>query len=879
MADKDRRSSNSFIRVGGLFVIVAVLALVLAASAYVVLPFGQPPAGGEPAKIAVRALVDEPPRSTGSLTPAPDANELAAAGARLLKLAKDPADIESALALLRWAEAQGDVGAAFQLGAFYLDGGGNVAPDPDQAERLLVRAADAGHLGARFLIGSELINGRRVKADPPRGAQYLATVATSGNADATRAASILGQTFLSGAAGIEPHPTKALLYLEQASRKDSYAAFLLARALLTGNGLVADPVRGVAQLQALIDANDRVGPAAFELGMYYLAGSAADPVKARASLEQSAAAGFGRAGIVLGRALLRGEGLPADPTEGRRVLEEQMASGGNATAAAFELGDYLLANAGDDAAKQKEARAMLERAVSGGHGAARLLLGRALLTGQGLPADKTAGWQMLNAMIADGENVAGASFELGRYLVGLNNADPKWQAQTRAYLEKATAAGHGYAPILLARALMNGEGVERDEAAAIALLTRVADGGNSGAAGELGRYYLNAKPPQPKLARAYLDKAVAAGDGWSAKSLGRALLYGEGLDADPATGLRLLQAQIDAGDVSGPALEIGLYWLGQGNDPKQARAYLDQAAAAGNPRAMPAIGRALMTGEGLKQNIKAGLTLLQDSAKAGNGEAVVQLARFYVDGAKGYSPNLKRARGYYEAAADAGNAYALIELADVEIQGKAGRPDGASAVRHLNRAIEMGGPDRAVVMLANLYLRAQAGVKRDPAKGLALLEQAAKGGSGNAVRELIFIHTRGIGKFVPKNIGKAREWLDVYKGIAAPDDLRFQTLIVTAAATNTKKTWQDVADLFDGLTPNSRRIAARQLFFVNRNAAVYLAQLMLHDAGLYTGKINGMLTKPTIDALQRSCSSGKAGKCGKPLLTPDTFDFVASNFS
>ncbi len=95
------------------------------------------------------------------------------------------------------------------------------------------------------------------------------------------------------------------------------------------------------------------------------------------------------------------------------------------------------------------------------------------------------------------------------------------------------------------RALLRGDGIEADSIRAVAYLERaVSRGPDRGkAAFELGEAYLRGRfgvEADPVKARLYLDQAIELKHGGAPLTLGRALLFGEGLEAEPDAGAAML---------------------------------------------------------------------------------------------------------------------------------------------------------------------------------------------------------------------------------------------------------------------------------------------------------------------------------------------------
>jgi len=198
----------------------------------------------------------------------------------------------------------------------------------------------------------------------------------------------LGDLYRKGAAGIEADPARAFTIFEQAlAAGDTAAISRIGAMLLSGEGVTADPERGIAMLEEAAPASpnlytvlantflkgeavpaDGARAAAYfqqaadagranaltSLGDLYRKGAAgveADPARAFTIFEQALAAGDNAARSRLGAMLLNGEGVKANPASGIAVLEEAAITSPNVyltLATAYRQGKVVPAN--DEAA-------------------------------------------------------------------------------------------------------------------------------------------------------------------------------------------------------------------------------------------------------------------------------------------------------------------------------------------------------------------------------------------------------------------------------------------------------------------------------------------------------------------------------------------------
>ena len=824
-----------------------------------------------------------------------------------------PIEAETGLPMMETllADKKREAAAAYELGTFFMRGGDRVAADPEKARKYLEEAIAAGHSYAPFALGRALLRGYGVAPDADAGMALLEKQIAAGK-NIAAATYEIGSFYLKGNAAIPADPVLARSFLERSALAGSTSASTaIARAWLRGRGLPADPRAGIALLEKQIAEDKDTANAAYELGSFYLA-HAKDkdgetsglkggdvlhgqlgPVlsnreKAIFYLKKAAATGDKRAAKALGRAEL----LPADKSTNANAevapLPKQASAGADGGAAAYRLGKTFLNGSATVQADPTKARSYLEQAMSAGHPTAGTLLGQALLRGKGLTIDAAAGVAVLKTQIESGRDVAAASYEIGAFYL---RQTPPDVAAARPFLERSIKEGSEGAALALGRALLSSSHAG-DVKTGLGLIEKQARKGKNVAIASyaLGQFYLRGGagvPADSRKARTYLGEAVSQGYQRAQFVLGQALLHGSG--ADPQAGIKMLQEQIAKGnDVGAAAYELGAFYLDGSDtfrpDGPKALAYLEQAIAAGKKDARLLLGRALIRGD-IAGDLQKGAGLLEswitDNADRSSW-VMIELGRFFLSGDPAVDP--QKGRQYLERAADAGNSAAFLELASAELDGRLGTPDGAAAIAFYHQAMAAGSGS-ATVGLARVYLSGKGGIKQDARAGMQVLTTAADAGSPEAIRELISISLRGIRHQLSVNLGAARTWLDRYKTVADPDDFTVQRLLVEAADGSTSLfqskdvVFRELLQVYDALPMSKRRDAMRQLFSINRNAAIFIAQTLLSSAGLYSGPVNGLFSPDTITAFHKACSKGGEGKCGSKSLHVDTVGFIALNFS
>jgi TPR repeat protein len=261
-----------------------------------------------------------------------------------------------------------------------------------------------------------------------------------------------------------------------------------------------------------------------------------------------------------------------------------------------------------------------------------------------------------------------------------------------------------------------------------------------------------------------------------------ALVFAEGLAGTPrneARAFELFQKAANAGHHRAE-INLGIFYLnglGTERDLVQARAWLEKAAANGDPYALYALGRAmeeslgpavadpvraadlyrraaekghplaalryglaLMDGVGVKKDAAAAQRWLLQANQDGVPEAALALADMTVrmPALKNKAENQKLialAVGWYQSAAEAGVASAQFKLANAYFAGAGVPRDPAQALVWYDRAARQGLPE-AQNALGILLMGGVAG-PRDPVEGYKWLVLAEKGGNpdSHAVRE------------------------------------------------------------------------------------------------------------------------------------------------
>lgn len=411
--------------------------------------------------------------------------------------------------------------AIANLGVCYQFGRG-VGRDSIEAVRLYVSAIAAGQdelLKQRMansasnafdamLSGYCLEKGVGTEQDMGQAAECYASAASMGSVDGmTRA----GKAFLSLS-----DPKRALPYLtDAASRGDSEAQYMAGKMLNGGMGVTPDKPKA--------------------LGL----------------LRKAATSGNAKAQNLLGVMSLKGDGVYADPVEAMKWLKLSAINGDGE-------GMWNYANALKNAGEYDRALFWFANASQAGY------LDEFKKMANGLPADSPFG-QYLRGMIAyrvNGDyNLANDYFKkvekekiedgkAMRAIVQADSRNPKRNAGSAAKTLEAIADDNALAATALAEMLLEGNGVNRSNSKAMALLRKAADAGYGRAADMLAdMYFTGTGTSRDRQGAATLYKKAFAERSLSEEGRKRLLaLHSEGVSVDGGTA-RALEMYIPADNV------------------------------------------------------------------------------------------------------------------------------------------------------------------------------------------------------------------------------------------------------------------------------------------------------------------------------------------
>lgn len=236
--------------------------------------------------------------------------------------------------------------------------------------------------------------------------------------------------------------------------------------------------------------------------------------------------------------------------------------------------------------------------------------------------------------------------------------------------------------------------VAADPVRAVALWERALELGSVSAPLNYGtRLILNDNPADDERAVGMLRGVRGDLESLAAYPLGRAYLFGHGVEQDMARGSRLMEAAVEAapGNIDAQFLLGRAYQNGWGIpvDDMAAYRHMKIAADGGDPRAQWNVGMMLLNGDGVTANPVLAYAYVRASGEGGNISGMISTAVMLAIG-QGVEPDPAQARQWYRRAAETGSAHALRGLAGMLLNGEGGRVDAVTGAAYLDLAAKAG---------------------------------------------------------------------------------------------------------------------------------------------------------------------------------------------
>jgi TPR repeat protein len=254
-------------------------------------------------------------------------------------------------------------------------------------------------------------------------------------------------------------------------------------------------------------------------------------------------------------------------------------------------------------------------------------------------------------------------------------------------------------------------------------------------------------------------RALAPADADAAAWLG-AILLERGLNRD---GLRLIQRSADGGSAEGAHRLALVFAHGDGGTPRnEARAVelFTVAAEKGHKRAQLNLGTLYLRGQGVPRDLIQARAWLEKAAANGDPYALYALGRAMGESSPTANADLVRSAALYRQAAEKGHPLAALRYGMVLADGTAVKRDPVTAQRWLIHANDSGVPEAALA-LADMAARTPA--SRDKALNEKILrsaitwyEVAARAGVPSAQFKLANAYYAGAG--VARDPSQAQLW-------------------------------------------------------------------------------------------------------------------------
>ncbi|MEW6322193.1 MAG: tetratricopeptide repeat protein [Acidobacteriota bacterium] len=285
-----------------------------------------------------------------------------------------------------------------------------------------------------------------------------------------------------------------------------------------------------------------------------------------------------------------------------------------------------------------------------------------------------------------------------------------------------------------------------------------ADLGYRAAADALGDIYAVGAGVAVDAERAlyWWTKAAEAGHVAAMKKAARTIADSSSGDASNALALRWTERAASTGDAEAMELRGALAIHFTGQVSREAREWLEKAAALGRPTATFLLGLMFLNGAGVERDMRRGVELLQAAAEAGEAAAMNTLGRAYAEG-WGVAKDREKALLWYRRSAERGNIDGMKSLG-TELKF---RTEYSEAIHWLRRASEAG-QHQATANLGVSYEYGH-GIAVDLREAERLYRLAADNGIASAMLSLGRLH-EARGQF-----GGAATWYEKAAAVGDPD--------------------------------------------------------------------------------------------------------------
>lgn len=564
----------------------------------------------------------------------------------------DNGDAKGGLALLKKGVKLGSKLCCNRLGDYY-----NEKEDYKQAAKWYVKADDPEGWFEHGWLWFQGNLGKQTDAEVQRGLQLMRRSEQAGYRDAVF---VTGRLFELGVVLEQNFDSALYMYSRLVEQEDAMALYRVANLYETGKGVEVDSLKAVDFYRRSGAAG--LGEGYCRVGDYYrygIGGVPADSLQAfntyllAAGTEQEPAGGM----AAVAECYLKGIGTRTDTAKAVYYLRDAVEAG--SPWAAGQLADMYNYGLGGIKADGDTA-IMLYRLASQG--------------------DDPRGDYMMGAYL----------YEQGAY----DNA--------MGFIASAAQNGSVDAQVLLAQAMLVGNGVDADPVLAVTTLRTLTERDATGQALFM---------------------------------LGIATVYGIGTDADSAEGISLIRRSAEAGNARAMISLGKMYAVGEGvpRDTVEAVRWYERAAEAGSSQAMVQLAGSYLTGQVAPKNPQRAVELYQMAADRGDLDALCRLGLCYEQG-EGVTLNSRRAYNLYLQAADRGSAWGMRLVGLCYAQGTYAEQDMKQAAEWLLKSAESGDIQSAYI-IGQLYAAGE-GVKKNKKEAKRWLTVAAEAGHGEAAEML-----------------------------------------------------------------------------------------------------------------------------------------------
>ena len=348
------------------------------------------------------------------------------------------------------------------------------------AVELLTQAADQGHAGAQYLLGTCLQRGKGVRQSFPQAAKRYRQAAENGNADACGA---LGLLYYQGLELDEDYDEALKWYKKGAELGSVDSEFGLGLLYSEGLGVERDAKESFKWFQKA--AQNGHEAAALNVGLAFLKGNGVEtnPALAFKWFAQAAEAGSVRALFNMGVLYTEGLGVPQNYSKAAKMYE--LAADQGHDGAMLNLGKLYCDGKGIPQDYAKAAQ-YYRQAIDAGNLTALSNLAVLFAHGRGVPKDLAEAVALYRRSADAG--VAAGQFNLGT-MYGRGLGVPQDHREALNWYRLAAAQNNPSAMNNIADAYENGRGVPQDFVEAAKWYRKAAERGVSASQYSLGKFY------------------------------------------------------------------------------------------------------------------------------------------------------------------------------------------------------------------------------------------------------------------------------------------------------------------------------------------------------------------------------------------------------